>query len=90
IQFGQGEKAVDAVKGVSFHIAKGEIVALVGESGSGKTLSALSIMQLLPPAAKLPAGEILFGGMDLAKASEAKLRDIRGDKISIVFQEPMT
>ncbi|RTL67852.1 MAG: ABC transporter ATP-binding protein [Hyphomicrobiales bacterium] len=90
IQFGQGETAVEAVKGVSFHIAKGEIVALVGESGSGKTLSALSIMQLLPPAARLPAGEILFGDTDLAKAPEAKLRDIRGDKISIVFQEPMT
>ncbi len=90
IQFGQGDQAVDAVKGVSFHIAKGEIVALVGESGSGKTLSALSIMQLLPPAARLPTGEILFGGTDLAKAPEAKLREIRGDKISIVFQEPMT
>ncbi|MDX2204643.1 MAG: ABC transporter ATP-binding protein [Hyphomicrobiaceae bacterium] len=90
IRFGAGEHAVDAVSGVSFHVAKGEIVALVGESGSGKTVSALSIMRLLPPSASHPSGEILFGDTDLAKAPESTLRDIRGGKISIVFQEPMT
>ncbi len=90
IRFGEGPHAVDAVKGVSFHIAKGEIVALVGESGSGKTVSALSIMRLLPPSATHPAGEIHFEGTDLLKANEDALRKIRGDRISIVFQEPMT
>jgi microcin C transport system ATP-binding protein len=90
IRFGQGPNATDAVRGISFHIAKGEIVALVGESGSGKTVSAQSIMRLLPPSASYPTGEILFGGTDITKASEETLRTIRGDKISIVFQEPMT
>jgi len=90
VRFGEGEAATDAVKGVSFHISKGEIVALVGESGSGKTVSALSILRLLPGGATHPTGEIRFGGGDILKLSEPQLRDIRGDKISIIFQEPMT
>jgi microcin C transport system ATP-binding protein len=91
VEFGTGANRVEAVKRVSFNIAKGEIVALVGESGSGKTVSALSILRLLPyPSAHHPTGEILFGGHDLLKASEAVMRDIRGEKISIIFQEPMT
>ncbi len=90
IRFGSGDGASDAVKGVSFHIAKGEIVALVGESGSGKTVSALSIMRLLTTAATHPTGEILYDGADILKAPENELRKIRGDKISIIFQEPMT
>jgi microcin C transport system ATP-binding protein len=91
VRFSAGGHVVDAVKGVSFNIAKGEIVALVGESGSGKTVSALSIMRLLPyPAAQHPSGEIRFGGTDLLKAPEHVLRQIRGEKISIIFQEPMT
>jgi microcin C transport system ATP-binding protein len=91
VQFRTGDKAVDAVKGVSFNIAKGEIVALVGESGSGKTVSALSVLKLLPyPAAHHPTGEIHFDGKDLLKAPESVMRDIRGEKISIIFQEPMT
>ena len=91
VRFRSGGPPVDAVKGVSFNIAKGEIVALVGESGSGKTVSALSIMKLLPyPATQHPTGEVLFEGRDLLKAPESVMRDIRGENISIIFQEPMT
>lgn len=91
VEFGAGATAMRAVKGVSFTIGRGEIVALVGESGSGKTVSALSIMKLLPyPAASHPTGEIRFEGNDLLKAPESDMRAIRGDRISIIFQEPMT
>jgi microcin C transport system ATP-binding protein len=91
VEFGSGESKIEAVNGVSFKIAKGEIVALVGESGSGKTVSALSILRLLPyPSAHHPTGEVRFGEHDLLKAPETVMRDIRGEKISIIFQEPMT
>ncbi|AHB47935.1 microcin C ABC transporter ATP-binding protein YejF [Hyphomicrobium nitrativorans NL23] len=80
-----------AVKGVSFRINRGETVALVGESGSGKSVSALSILKLLPyPAASHPTGEIFFEGRDLLHADEGALKRIRGDRISMIFQEPMT
>jgi len=90
VAFGDGADATRVVKDVSFHIDKGEIVALVGESGSGKTVSAMSILQLLPASASYPTGEILFEGKDILKANEAQLRAIRGKRISIIFQEPMT
>ena len=90
VEFGEGKDASRVVKGVSFEIAKGETVALVGESGSGKTVSALSILKLLPNSASHPTGEILFDGTDIVKASENDMRGIRGQKISIIFQEPMT
>jgi microcin C transport system ATP-binding protein len=91
VAFNSSGKTIEAVRGVSFKIAKGEIVALVGESGSGKTVSALAILKLLPyPAASHPTGEIRYGGHDLLKATNEAMRAIRGDKISIVFQEPMT
>ncbi|MFM7084531.1 MAG: ABC transporter ATP-binding protein [Hyphomicrobium sp.] len=80
-----------AVKGINFKILKGETVALVGESGSGKSVSALSILKLLPyPAASHPSGEIFFEDKDLLQASEREINKIRGDRISIIFQEPMT
>src|SRR6478672_6813000 len=91
VRFAAGPVSVDAVNHVSFKIAKGEIVALVGESGSGKTVSALSIMRLLNyPSASHPSGEIIFSGKDLLKAPGNVMREIRGEKISIIFQEPMT
>jgi len=91
VAFGDGANAaVCVVKGVSFTIAKGETVALVGESGSGKTVSAMSILRLLPNSASHPTGEILYEGKDILKANEAELRAIRGRRISIIFQEPMT
>ncbi len=68
VEFGEGKDASRVVKGVSFDIAKGETVALVGESGSGKTVSALSILKLLPNSASHPTGEIMFNGVDIVKA----------------------
>ncbi len=91
VSFGRGAREVKAVRGVSFEIDKGEAVALVGESGSGKSVTALSILQLLPyPLAHHPKGSITFRGQEMIGAPESKLRDIRGDDISMVFQEPMT
>jgi microcin C transport system ATP-binding protein len=91
VEFRSGEERHLAVKGIDFAIGKGETVALVGESGSGKSVSALSIMRLLPyPAARHPTGEIFFEGKDLLKAPDGVMRGIRGGRISIIFQEPMT
>ncbi|MCA8930931.1 MAG: ABC transporter ATP-binding protein [Rhodospirillaceae bacterium] len=84
-------ETVPAVKKVSFDIARGETVALVGESGSGKSVTALSVLQLLPyPAARHPGGSIRFAGEELMGASDRKLRQVRGNRVSMVFQEPMT
>jgi oligopeptide/dipeptide ABC transporter ATP-binding protein len=82
---------VHAVRGISFDIEEGETVALVGESGSGKSVTALSILQLLPyPRARHPAGSIRFRGTELLGAAPAVLQGIRGDRIAMIFQEPMT
>jgi microcin C transport system ATP-binding protein len=82
---------VRAVRGVSLDVAQGETVALVGESGSGKSVTALSILQLLPyPPARHPSGSVVFQGRELLGADEATLRQVRGDRIAMIFQEPMT
>ena len=91
VRFGGGRTAVDAVRGISFSIARGETLALVGESGSGKSVTALSILQLLPyPLASHPSGSIRLQGNELIGADEEALRKIRGDRIAMIFQEPMT
>jgi len=91
VQFRAGKATFDAVRGVSFHIERGEILALVGESGSGKSVTALSILQLLPyPAARHPSGSIKFKGEELMGATEPRLRDIRGNRVGMIFQEPLT
>ncbi|HLC28156.1 MAG TPA: ABC transporter ATP-binding protein [Dehalococcoidia bacterium] len=85
------EGVVQAVNGVSYDIAPGEIVGLVGESGCGKTVSALSILRLIPnPPGKIVGGEIMFEGEDIIKMDEEEVRHIRGNKIGMIFQEPMT
>ncbi len=82
---------VDAVKGVSFTIEKGETLAVVGESGSGKSVTALSILQLLPyPNASHPKGSIRFEGKELVGADERTLKQVRGNRVGMIFQEPMT
>jgi len=91
VAFGQGERATLAVDRISYSMRRGECVALVGESGSGKSVSALSILKLLPyPSASHPSGTIRFKGQDLLTMSEREMRGIRGNDISIIFQEPMT
>ena len=82
---------VTAVDQVSFDVAPGETLAIVGESGSGKSVTALSILRLIPdPPGKIESGEILFDGQDLLKMSDAKMRSVRGNSIAMIFQEPMS
>jgi microcin C transport system ATP-binding protein len=91
VEFRSAGTPTRAVDGVSFSIGEGEIVALVGESGSGKSVSALSIMRLLPyPAASHPTGEIFLEGKDLLRATPEEMSRVRGGRISMIFQEPMT
>ena len=91
VAFEQGGKVTTAVDHISFDIARGETVALVGESGSGKSVSALSVLKLLPyPPASHPSGQILFKGDDLLAKGENDLRKVRGNRITMIFQEPMT
>lgn len=91
VRFTADGKTTDAVRGISFHVDQGETVALVGESGSGKSVTALSVLQLLPyPPASHPGGRVLFEGRDLLGLKESELHGVRGNDISMIFQEPMT
>ncbi len=81
---------VRAVDGVSFHVNAGEVLAIVGENGCGKSVTAMSILRLIPEPPGKSAGAVLFEGRDLLKTSERAMRKIRGNEISMIFQEPMT
>ncbi len=90
-EFRTGAGVVRAVNDVSYSVDPGETVAIVGESGSGKSVGALSILRLIPdPPGRVVGGEVMFGGRDLMKLSDAEMRHVRGGEIGMVFQEPMT
>jgi len=90
-EFSTGAGVVRAVDGVSYSVGAGETVAVVGESGSGKSVTALSVMRLIPnPPGEITHGAVLFAGRDLLTISEPEMREIRGGEIGMVFQEPMT
>lgn len=91
VEFVVGESVQRVVEGVSFDIKRGETLALVGESGSGKSVTAHSILRLLPyPLARHPTGTITYSGHDLLSLKEKTIRHIRGNRIAMIFQEPMT
>lgn len=90
LEFLKGRKKYKALDGISFKIAKGEIIGLVGESGCGKSITSLAMMGLLPSNAVISEGDILFNDMNLAKIKEEQFYGIRGKEISMIFQEPMT
>ena len=89
-QFPTRSGLVRAVDGVSFHLDRGELLGLVGESGCGKSITALSVMRLIAPPGRIVNGEILFDGKDLLRLSDAEMRQMRGDDIAMIFQDPMT
>ncbi len=90
VEFGPAGRARPAVNDVSFQILPGETLGLVGESGSGKSMTAFSILRLLPPGGRITSGEILFDGGNLLQLGEREMREVRGARISLIFQEPMT
>ncbi|MGZ3721859.1 MAG: ABC transporter ATP-binding protein [Bdellovibrionales bacterium] len=91
VEFRTDEGIINAVKKISFDVPRGKTVGLVGESGSGKSVTSLAVMRLIPnPPGKITGGEILLNGKDLLKLSEREMREIRGNQISMIFQEPMT
>lgn len=89
-EFHMKRGTVKAVNNISYQVDQGEILAIVGESGSGKSVSSLSIMGLIRSPGEIAAGEIIYNGQDLLKLSQKEMQKIRGDKISMIFQEPMT
>ena len=90
-RFRTGRGNITAVDHVSFDVAAGETLAIVGESGSGKSVTALSILRLIPdPPGQIESGEILFDGKDLLKLSDQEIREVRGNRIAMIFQEPMS
>lgn len=88
--FAAKEATVHAVSGVSFHVDRGETVAIVGESGSGKSVTAMSIMRLLEPSGQIVSGSVRFNGRDLTKLSEAEMRGVRGQEIAMISQDPLS
>ncbi|HBN57018.1 MAG TPA: peptide ABC transporter ATP-binding protein, partial [Lachnospiraceae bacterium] len=91
VEFQTAEGVVQAVDHLSYTLQKGEKLGIVGESGSGKSVSSLGMMRLIPnPPGKITGGEILYKGKDLVKASKKEMQKLRGNEISMIFQEPMT
>ena len=90
VDFTQGDRVTHAVSNASLELNKGETLALVGESGSGKSVTAHSILRLLPASSSHPDGNIEFEGENLLQMSEAKIRGVRGNRIGMIFQEPMS
>lgn len=88
--FGEGDKAIRAIDGIDFKIEQGETFVLLGESGCGKSITALSIMRLLPPAARIKGGSVLLEGKNLFDLPEFAMRDVRGGRIAMIFQEPQS
>jgi oligopeptide transport system ATP-binding protein len=91
VTFGSGDRIVHAVNGISYDLASGDTLGVVGESGCGKSVSSLALMRLLPkPAAKIPSGEIVFEGEEILSLSEDAVREIRGNRMAMIFQDPMS
>jgi oligopeptide transport system ATP-binding protein len=91
VTFGSGDRTVHAVNGISYDLAAGETLGVVGESGCGKSVSSLALLRLLPkPAARITSGEILFDGEDVLALSEESVREMRGNRVAMIFQDPMT
>lgn len=88
VDFTADKRTVSVLRGLSYSLQKGRVLAVVGESGSGKTVHALSLLRLLPAAAKITGGEILYNGQNLLSLSPSALREVRGNKISMIFQDP--
>ncbi|MCU1499409.1 MAG: Peptide/nickel transport system ATP-binding protein [Acidimicrobiales bacterium] len=89
VGFRTDDGTVQAVRGIDFDVAPGEVVAIVGESGSGKSVTAMSLLQLLPPSATI-GGRVRWQGEDLLTASESRMQRVRGDEIAMIFQDPLT
>ncbi len=90
VDFSNGDGQVRVISDLSFSLARNEVLGIVGESGSGKSVTSLSVMRLLPTAGAKVQGEVLFEGTDLLSVSEQEMQQIRGDRIAMIFQEPMT
>ena len=91
VTFGSGDRTVHAVNGISYDLERGDTLGVVGESGCGKSVSSLALMRLLPkPAARITSGEILFEGEEILNLSEDAVREIRGNRMAMIFQDPMT
>jgi oligopeptide transport system ATP-binding protein len=91
VTFGSGERTVHAVNGITYDLERGETLGVVGESGCGKSVSSLALMRLLPkPAARITSGEIIFDGEEILGLSEEAVREMRGNKMAMIFQDPMT